>query len=128
MLHSRARLFRNLFPEASEEEMEAERRKIPDVFHPLVRTHPELKRRGLYLGGEWGSCIEGMDPDEAQALYDALLHHMIQDRFSYRHRWRPGDVLMSDNRCSLHRASEWDEETHIRRLHRIIMIDDQAPY
>jgi taurine dioxygenase len=129
LLHSRARLFRNLFPEASEEEMEAERRKIPDVVHPLVRTHPELERRGLYLGGEWGSCIDGMDdPDEAQQLYDELLQHMIQDRFSYQHRWQPGDVLMSDNRCSLHRASEWDEENHIRRLHRIIMIDDQAPY
>ena len=128
VLHSRARLFRNLFPEATEEEMEAERRKIPDVFHPLVRTHPELRRRGLYLGGEWGSCIEGMEPDEAQALYDELLHHMIQDRFCYRHRWQPGDVLMSDNRCSLHRASEWDEGDHVRRLHRIIMIDDRAPY
>ena len=69
-----------------------------------------------------------MAPDEAQDLYDELLHHMIQDRFSYRHRWQPGDVLMSDNRCSLHRASEWDEEHHVRRLHRIIMIDDKAPY
>jgi taurine dioxygenase len=128
VLHSRARLFRNLFPEASEEEMEAERRKIPDVVHPLVRTHPELGRRGLYLGGEWGSCIDGMEADEAQKLYDELLHHMIQDRFSYQHAWQAGDVLMSDNRCSLHRASEWDEASHIRRLHRIIMIDDRAPY
>jgi len=126
--HSRARLFRNLFPEASEEEMEAERRKIPDVIHPLVRTHPELNRRGLYLGGEWGSAIEGMESDEADSLYVELLQHMIQDRFSYQHRWQPGDVLMSDNRCSMHRASEWDEETQVRRLHRIIMIDDQAPY
>lgn len=128
VLHSRARLFRNLFPEATEEEAEAERRKIPDVVHPLVRTHPEIGKRGLYLGGEWGSCIDGMPPDEAQGLYDELLHHMIQDRFSYQHRWQPGDVLMSDNRCSLHRASEWDEETQVRRLHRIIMIDDKAPY
>jgi taurine dioxygenase len=128
VLHSRARLFRNLFPEASEEEMEAERRKIPDVVHPLVRTHPELGRRGLYLGGEWGSCIADMGPDEAQELYDQLLAHMTQNRFSYRHRWQPGDVLMSDNRCSMHRASEWDEASAIRRLHRIIMIDDRAPY
>src|SRR5713226_1092999 len=75
--HSRARLFKNLFPEATEEEMEAERRKIPDVVHPLVRMHPELKRRGLYLGGEWGSCIDGMEQDRAQALYDTLLQHMI---------------------------------------------------
>jgi taurine dioxygenase len=128
VLHSRARLFKNLFPEATAEEMEAERRKIPDVVHPLVRMHPELKRRGLYLGGEWGSCIDGMEQDRAQELYDTLLQHMIQDRFCYRHRWQPGDVLMSDNRCSLHRASEWDEASHVRRLHRIIMIDDRAPY
>jgi taurine dioxygenase len=128
VLHSRARLFRNLFPEATEEEMEAERRKIPDVVHPLVRTHPEIGRRGLYLGGEWGSCIDDMEPEAAQALYDQLLQHLIQDRFSYQHRWQVGDVLMSDNRCSMHRASEWDEEHHVRRLHRIIMIDDKVPY
>jgi taurine dioxygenase len=128
VLHSRALLFRNLFPEASEEEMEAERQKIPDVIHPLVRTHPEIGKRGLYLGGEWGSRIDGIDEDEAQELYTELLQHMIQDRFGYRHRWRPGDVLMSDNRCSLHRASEWDEANEVRRLHRIIMIDDKAPF
>ena len=128
VLHSRARLFKNLFPEATEEEMEAERRKIPDVVHPLVRTHPEIGKRGLYLGGEWGSCIDGLDAEQAQELYDELLHHMIQDRFSYQHRWQPGDVLMSDNRCSMHRASEWDEDNYVRRLHRIIMIDDKAPF
>jgi taurine dioxygenase len=128
VLHSRARLFKNLFPEATEEELDAERRKIPDVTHPLVRMHPELKRRGLYLGGEWGSCIEGLEEDEAQALYDELLQHTIQDRFCYRHRWQAGDVLMSDNRCSLHRASEWDEAAYVRRLHRIIMVDDRPPY
>ena len=88
----------------------------------------EIGKRGLYLGGEWGSCIDGLPADEAQALYEELLQHMIQDRFSYQHRWQAGDVLMSDNRCSLHRASEWDEETQLRRLHRIITIDDRAPY
>ncbi len=128
VLHSRALLFRNLFPEASKEEMEAERKKIPDVIHPLVRTHPEIKKRGLYLGGEWGSRIDGIDEAEAQDLYSELLQHMIQARFAYRHRWQPGDVLMSDNRCSMHRASEWDEANYVRRLHRIIMIDSQAPF
>src|SRR5882672_6405720 len=82
VLHSRALLFRNLFPEASEEEMEAERKKIPDVVHPLVRTHPEIRKRGLYLGGEWGSRIDGLDEAEAQDLYGNLLEHMIQDRFA----------------------------------------------
>ena len=128
VLHSRAQLFRMLFPEASEADAEAERLKTPDVLHPLVRTHPDLDRKGLFLGGEWGSLIQGMDPAEAQALFELLLNHLIADRFCYQHAWRPGDVLMSDNRCSMHRAGEWDEATQQRRLHRIILIDDQKPH
>ena len=127
VLHSRARLFRELFPEASEDAMEEERRKVPDVVHPLVRLHPELGRHGLYLGGEWGSTIQDLDEAESQALFTQLLDHLIQDEFCYQHAWRPGDVLMSDNRCSMHRASEWDEASEQRRLHRIILIDDQKP-
>lgn len=118
--HSRARLFRMLFPEASEAEMAAEAIRVPDVMHPLVRVHPELGRRGLYLGGEWGSEIEGVE--DGQALFADLLAHLTQERFGYRHAWRPGDVLMSDNRCSMHRASEWDEANETRRLHRIILL------
>ena len=127
VLHSRARLFRELFPEASEDAMEEERRKVPDVVHPLVRLHPELGRHGLYLGGEWGSTIQGLDDADSQALFSQLLNHLIQDEFCYQHAWKPGDVLMSDNRCSMHRASEWDEASEQRRLHRIILIDDQKP-
>jgi taurine dioxygenase len=128
VLHSRTRLFRALFPEASDAALRAEREKMPDVVHPLVRMHPELGRRGLYLGGEWGSCIQGLDEADAQALFDDLLRHLTDEQFCYRHAWRPGDVLMSDNRCSMHRASEWDEVTEMRRLHRIILIDDQPPH
>ncbi len=128
VLHSRARLFRNLFPEAPEADLEAERRQMPDVVHPLVRVHPEIGRRGLYLGGEWGSAILDLPEDEAASLYDSLLRHMIRDEFVYAHHWQPGDVLMSDNRCSLHRATEWDETAHRRRLHRIILIDTVRPH
>jgi taurine dioxygenase len=125
--HSRGRLFKALFPEASEAALAAEREKVPDVVHPLVRHHPELGRDGLYLGGEWGSAIEDADETQASRLFDDLLSHMIAPEFVYEHEWQPGDVLMSDNRCSLHRATEWDEAVHQRRLHRIILIDDQAP-
>jgi taurine dioxygenase len=127
VLHSRARLFQALFPEATAEALQAERSKMPDVVHPLVRSHPDLGRRGLYLGGEWGSTILGLDEAEAQALFDELLAHLTDARFVYCHAWQPGDVLMADNRCSLHRASEWDEAREVRRLHRIILIDDQRP-
>jgi taurine dioxygenase len=122
--HSRARLFQTLFPEASEADLAAERAKMPDVIHPLVRHHPMLGRDGLYLGGEWGSEI--LAGDDA-GLFDDLLAHMISPTFVYEHEWKAGDVLMADNRCSLHRATEWDEAAHQRRLHRIILIDDQPP-
>jgi taurine dioxygenase len=125
--HSRARLFRMLFPEATEAEMAAEAIRVPDVLHPLVRTHPELHRQGLYLGGEWGSQIEGLDEAEGRSLFEDLLAQMTDAAFGYRHAWTPGDVLMSDNRCSMHRASEWDEANDTRRLHRIILIDDRRP-
>ncbi|WP_431282678.1 TauD/TfdA dioxygenase family protein [Humitalea sp. 24SJ18S-53] len=123
--HSRARLFRELFPDASEEQCQAEAERFPDVLHPLVRTHAESGKKGLYLGGEWGSIIEG-DP-EPEALFAELLAHMTQQGFVHEHHWKPGDVLMSDNRCSLHRATEWDEAQYKRRLHRLILLDDQVP-
>jgi taurine dioxygenase len=127
VLHSRRRLFRELFPDSTEEQVEAEGRKYPDVIHPLVRTHPESGRRGLFLGGEWGSTIQGMPQAEGDALFAEVLAHLIRPDFVFKHAWRPGDLLMSDNRCSLHRASEWDESQHKRRLHRIILVDDTRP-
>ncbi|NGM22886.1 TauD/TfdA family dioxygenase [Roseomonas stagni] len=127
VLHSRARLYRELFPDATEEQAQAEAARFPDVSHPLVRTHPESGRRGLYMGGEWGSIIEGMPEDEAKDLFAELLAHMTKPDFVHEHHWQPGDVLMSDNRCSLHRATEWDEGRHKRRLHRLILLDDATP-
>ncbi len=74
-----------------------------------------------------GSEIIGLPPKEGQAIFAELLAHMIQSQFVHSHDWRTGDVLISDNRCSLHRATEWDETLYSRRLHRIIMLDDRRP-
>jgi taurine dioxygenase len=125
--HSRRTLFRILFPDSTEAQVEAEGIRYPDVVHPLVRTHPESGRRGLYLGGEWGSIIDGLPAAEAASLFATLLAHMTRPDFVHEHHWRPGDLLMSDNRCSLHRATEWDEGLHKRRLHRIILLDEARP-
>jgi taurine dioxygenase len=127
VLHSRARLYREIFTDATEAQVAEEAARFPDVAHPLVRTHPESGRRGLYLGGEWGSIIQGLPEAEAKALFERLLAHVIRPEFVYEHHWRPGDVLMSDNRCSLHRATEWDETRHRRRLHRLILLDSVRP-
>jgi len=123
--HSRTRMFLKILPEATPEEVENERRLMPDVWHPLVRTHPTTGRRGLYLGGEAGSMIDGLPTDEAGQLFHELLDHMIQDKYLYTHRWQAGDVLMSDNRGSIHRAREWDEARHRRILWRVTVFGDR---
>lgn len=125
--HSRTRMFLKILPEATEEDVEKERALMPDVWHPLVRTHPDTGRRGLFLGGEAGSMIDGLPREEAEPLFRELLEHMIQDKYLYTHHWQPGDVLMSDNRGSIHRAREWDEVNHRRILWRVTVFGDR-PY
>jgi alpha-ketoglutarate-dependent taurine dioxygenase len=100
---------------------EEEKRNAPPVSHPLVRTHPETGRKALYLGNHT-SHIEGMPVDEGRALLAELLAHATQERFVYRHRWRPGDLVMWDNRCLVHCASDdFDFTAHPRVLHRTVL-------
>jgi alpha-ketoglutarate-dependent taurine dioxygenase len=80
-----------------------EKEAAPPVTHPLVRTHPETGAKSLYIG-MYCSHVVGMPEAEGRALLDELLGHATQDRFVYTHRWQPGDVVLWDNRCLLHRA------------------------
>ena len=94
---------------------------LPPVDHPLVRTHPETGRKALYLGNH-ATGIEGMTEAEGAALLGELLAHTTQPCFTYAHRWRPGDLVMWDNRCLLHRAVANYEMTKYRRvMHRNVV-------
>lgn len=105
---------------ASREEIEA----APPVAHPLVRTHPETGRKGLYLGNHT-SHIEGMPLEEGRALLKELLAHATQAQFLYRHRWRAGDIVIWDNRSLLHKATDdFDMGNYVRRLHRTVVQGD----
>jgi len=75
------------------------------VFHPIVRTHPETGRKGLYFDPGKILRIEGFEESESDAIIDELTERMIQPDAQYRHRWRKGDVVIWDNRCSYHRAA-----------------------
>ena len=75
------------------------------VFHPIIRTHPETKRKALYFDPGKILRIEGVPQDESDALIDELTGYMIQPDAEYRHRWRKGDIVIWDNRCSYHRAA-----------------------
>ncbi len=93
---------------------------LPDVSHPLVRTHPETGRRALYVGGvQHGPRVDGMDVQAGDALLDELRSHATRDAFAYRHRWRAGDLIMWDNRSTLHCATPFDESRFDRLMLRI---------
>ena len=98
---------------------------MPDsVAHPLVRTHPESGRKGLYLNPIRTEGIVGMDDAEGLPLLDELLAHAVQEKYQYRHRWQPGDVVMWDNRCLLHKANGDYDMTQLRYLYRVMLQGD----
>ena len=95
------------------------------VSHPLVRTHPEHGTKALYFHPTKCQYIEGMTPEASHALLRELLDTTIKPEFIYRHQWRMGDVLIFDNRCSLHKAHGDYDRRETRELHRIILKGDR---
>jgi taurine dioxygenase len=95
--------------------------QLPDVTHPLVRRHPETGRKALYMNPNRMSHIVGLERAESDGLLDMLTQHAIQPKYQYRHKWRPGDIVIWDNRCTMHKANA-DYPAGARRvMHRIIV-------
>jgi alpha-ketoglutarate-dependent taurine dioxygenase len=94
---------------------EDERQATPPVVHPLVRTHPETGVRSLFVG-MYSRAIVGMPKAQGQALIKELLDFATQPRFTFRHQWQLGDLVVWDNRCLNHRAVMNYEITQYRRV------------
>jgi taurine dioxygenase len=92
-------------------------REAPGARHPLVRTHPETGRECLFLGRRRNSYILGMELDESNALLDRLWAHATRAELTFRQQWQAGDVLIWDNRCTLHRRDAFDPSAR-RLMHR----------
>jgi taurine dioxygenase len=103
------------------------RAENPDVFHPLVRTHPADGRKALWPSTGTVLEIVGMPNPEGLDLVQDLVDFITQDRFVYRHRWRVGDLLMWDNRCTLHTGTLFDDTRYVREMHRLWVRGDR-PY
>ena len=101
---------------------DANKERVPNaVLHPLVRTHPETGRKAIYINPIRVEGIVGLDHKEALPLLDDLLAHATQPRFIYRHQWQPGDLVMWDNRCLLHKANGDYDMDQVRYLYRVML-------
>ncbi|HYF58894.1 MAG TPA: TauD/TfdA family dioxygenase [Burkholderiaceae bacterium] len=101
---------------------EQERVAFAPVARPLVRTIPESGRRSLYLASHIGR-VRGLPDAEATALVERLVAHATERRFTYQHRWRVGDLVMWDNRCTMHRGTPFDDTRWPRDMQRATTSD-----
>ena len=99
-----------------------ERRKFVPVPQRLVRRHPVSGRRSLFLASHAGG-IQGWPMPEARAFLRDLIEHATRPRFVHIHRWRPFDLVMWDNRVTMHRARRYDENAEVRDLRRTTVQD-----
>lgn len=80
----------------------------PDVSHPIARTHPETGRKAIFAHPGITVEIEGLDAEASQTLLAGIFDHCTQEKYQYAYSWQPGDVVMWDNRCVMHKATTRD--------------------
>ncbi len=102
-------------------------RRNPPVSHPIARTHPVTGAKSLYFAADIIARIDGMSDEESRSVVDGLLSHASQPEFVYAHRWKDGDVVIWDNRCTLHTATPFDADKYRRLLYRTV-IAGETPY
>ena len=100
-----------------------QRAKVPPVDHPVVRTHPETGRKCLFLGDHAESMV-GIPYDEGRALIEELNALAAHPDLVWKHRWRPGELIVWDNRCTMHRATPYDPATQRRVVRRCTVLGE----
>ena len=104
---------------------EEQRRKTPDVEHPVVRIHPITGQKILFVNPGFTMAIKGLEQRESDDLLAELFEHQNQLQFQYRHKWQPGQLVILDNRASMHCAVAGYSEP-MRKLRMIVGCTDQA--
>jgi taurine dioxygenase len=107
-------------PPPSKEEAAA----MPPAWHPMVRRHPVTGRKSLYISSIYNDAIEGMDEDASRNLIEELSEFAAQPQYMYRHEWEPHDVLMWDNRCTVHAVTPHDPNER-RVMHRTTIVGSE---
>jgi taurine dioxygenase len=98
-----------------------------ETFHPLIRQHPESGQRALFVNPIYTTRIEGFTAEDSAPLLTQLYHHATRPDICCRWRWQAGDVVIWDNRATLHYAVN-DYDGYRRLLYRTTFSDHRAPY
>jgi taurine dioxygenase len=101
-------------------------RNVPGPSHPIISTHPETARNMIFLGRRHGAYVNGLSLGESEALLDELWAHATQPRFIYTHTWAVGDVVVWDNRATLHRRDAFDSNS--RRVLYAAQVEGHKPF
>ena len=109
------------------ERMQEQKKINPPVAQPVVRVHPETGRKALYIG-EKVKRFDGMTDEESRPLIDYLVRHATKPEFVYRHQWRKNDILVWDNRCTMHQALGDFDETQLRHMERTTVLGTPSGY
>jgi alpha-ketoglutarate-dependent 2,4-dichlorophenoxyacetate dioxygenase len=102
---------------------EAQRNEVPPVDHPIVRTHPETGRKCLFLG-DHAEYVLGMQYDESRKLIEELNRLAVHSDLTYDHHWSAGQLIVWDNRCLMHRATDYDPAVQRRVVRRCTVLGE----
>lgn len=101
-------------------------REAPGTYHPMVCTHPETGRKCVYLGRRRNAYVEGLGLQESEALLDEVWRYATRDELTWYNTWRVGDLVLWDNRCTMHRRDPFDAGSR-RIMHRTQMKGEARP-
>ena len=104
-----------------------QKRLNPPVAQPVVRVHPETGKKALYIG-EKVKRFDGMTEEESAPLIDYLVRHATRPEFVYRHQWKKHDIVVWDNRCTMHQALGDFDETQLRHMERTTVLGTPSGY
>jgi len=122
-VHSYAHVYVLKYPDR--EPLSEERKaQVPDLVHPVVRTHPATGRKVLYISEYIIKQFIGMSAEESRELLDELNARATTDELIYRHQWRVGDLICWDNRATMHFAQPYDDVNYTRLMHTTRVITD----
>ena len=117
----------NLSSELKSKQNKGSYEHLHPVKHPLVQVHPVTRKKSLFLSPHTMVNIDGFNKIEGRKLLDELIDHSVQSKYVYKHEWNDNDIIMWDNRCTMHSVEPFDNNTIKRIMHRVTLVGENKP-